>query len=319
DATIVLRYASGIRGSALVAGLNLTGGSRSTFEAINAFIEGGCVAPIAARAPLYEALANTDTRDAFIEQADAQGARSFSYVGSIAVGTQANLYANEASGAYTYRSFDLPATALDFQTLANEQGAQRFRFGGFSGAGMYFVRDETSNRTFTYRVVESTYVSGEFLTQVNGQGAEGYYFVSPFLFGFAVHFIYAKESGNSTYEWTLQSATDQNAADLITQANTQGTNGYKFRTSFAFSNGTRNLYVKDTSQTATFAWRQNPNVDSVAALVTQANTEGAIGFVYQGARVFYPTGFSGPSDTRIIYFRPTNCAGSTLCSTGGSF
>lgn len=322
DTTIVLRYTAGIRGPALTDGLSLAGGTRSTYESVQAFIDSGCVAPIATRAPIYESLAFVSDRTAFLAQANAQGARSFLYLSAIAVGVDfANLYASETPGVFSYRSLDTPSTASAFEAQLNAQGAERFRFGGVLTSGSYFYRDENSNRTFSYRVLALPASSSDFLTQANAQGAEGYFFVLPYFIASTAYAIYAKESGAATYSYALQPSTDINATpgDFVTQANAQGASGFKFRTSYQFSDGARNVYVRDTSQSATYTWKTNDNASSVAALVAQANTEGAGGFVYLGARVFFPNGISNPSQTRIVYFRPANCAGSVMCAPSGPF
>jgi hypothetical protein len=322
DATIVLRYTNGYRGVSLTQGLNLGGGSRNTLSAIEAFIESGCVAPISSRAPIYEALSYVADRNALLSQADAQGARSYLFLSPIFVGVdQANLYVNDTPGVFSYRSLDTPATLIAFATQLNTQGAERYRFEGVLASGSYFVRDENSNRTYSYRLLATPDTANDFLTQANAQGVDGYYFLLPYFIGGASYMIYEKESGSSTYAYALQPSTEQNATPdaFVTQANTQGANGYKFRTSYQFGDGSRNVYVKDTSQSATFAWKHNPNVTTVGALVTQANSEGANAYAYLGARVFFPLGLASPSETRILYFKPMNCLGSVLCSPRGPF
>ncbi len=322
DTTIVLRYVTGIRGNALTQGLNLAGGTRASTIAIQAFIDSGCVAPIVRRAPLYLALSATADRASFLSQANTEGDRAFVFLSSLIYGaTQSNLYANDTPGVFTYRSLDTPSTKTAFEGQLNSQGAERYRFGGVLTSGSYFYRDENSDRTFSYRLLPSPGTTTEFLTQANAQGAEGYFYFLPYFVESSFYAIYAKESGTSTYSYALQPSTDVNstADDFVAQANTQGANGFKFRTSFQFSDGSRNIYVKDTSQAATFSWKHNQDVASASALVTQANAEGVNGFVYLGSRVFFPNGFASPSQTRIIYFSPLNCAGSVLCSPGGPF
>ncbi len=322
DALIVLRHVSGHRGSSLVAGLSLGGGSRNTLSAVEAFIDSGCVAPIATRAPIYESGANTPDRTSFLSQANQQGARAFVHLSPIFVGVQqANLYANDTPGVYTYRSIDTPTDLASFTGLLNAQGAERYRFGGVLLSGTYFVRDENSNRSFQYRVLAGPSTGAAFLTQANAQGTEGYYFVLPYAFGLSTYLIYAKETGDATYSYALQSATDQNVpvTDFVMQANAQGASGFKFRTSYQFGDGARNIYVKDTSQAATYTWKLNADVSTLTELVDQANAEGGLGNVYLGARVFFPSGFAGAPDTRIVYFKPTNCAGSVMCSPSGAF
>ncbi len=322
DAAIVLRYVNGHRGDALTQGLTLSGGSRGSLADIQSFIESGCVAPIVSRAPIYEALPATADRSAFLSQTNAQGARAYVYVGPLVYGlTQSNLYVNDTPGVFTYRSVDTPVTATAFEQLLNTQGAERYRFSGVDTSGAYFYRDENSNRGFSYRLLALPSTSSAFLTQANAQGGEGYYFFLPYFVGGASYGIYAKESGSAVYSYALAASSDVNAtpADFVTQANAQGANGFKFRTSYFFNDGSRNIYVKDTSQSATYVWKDNPEVASVAALVSQANSEGTSGYAYRGAFAFFPAGFGNPSVTRVLYFKPTNCAGSVLCSPTGAF
>jgi Dockerin type I domain len=314
DATIVLRYVNGSRGSALTQGLTLSGGSRSTLADIESFIDAGCVASIASRAPIYESLPATVDRSALLAQTNAQGARAYVYIGPLVYGlTQSNLYVNDTPGVFTYRSLDTPSTAAAFEQQLNAQGAERYRFAGVDTSGSYFYRDENSNRTFDYRVLALPSTSSTFLSQANAQGANGYYFFLSYFLEGASYAIYAKESGTSVYAYALEASTDVNAtpADFIAQANARGANGFKFRTSYFFSDGSRNVYVKDTSQSATYVWKDNAEVANASTLVSQANAEGLNGYV------FFPMGFTNPSVTRVAYFKPNNCAGSVLCSPSG--
>jgi hypothetical protein len=47
--------------------------------------------------------------------------------------------------------------------------------------------------------------------------------------------------------------------------------------------------VKDTAQNATFSYKAQSQTGNAATLVTQANAEGQLNFVYSGAQISFPT------------------------------
>lgn len=326
DALLALRYVLGLRGAALTHGLQLAGGTRATLAAVTTFMDEGCVAPIVRRGPIYEALPATATRTDLLAQANAQGARGYQYVGPLIQGAESfNLYALDTPGTqvgFSYRSLDTPTSSAEFIAQLNSQGAERYRFVSVFDTGSLFVRDAGSTRTFQYQALSQPATASAFVTQANAQGALGYAWVGPYAFGLSsIVMIYEKDSGTATYAYALEASTNSNATadDFVSQANTRGATGWKYRTGYAFGDGSRNIYFKDLSQAATFIWKHDPDATSAATLVAQANAEGALGYAYSGAMVFFPGGIGNPLQTRTLYVQPTNCAGTLMCTPHGLF
>lgn len=322
DSAIVARYLAGFRGTELTTGVNLGASSRDTATRVLAFIAAGCPAAIGARTPLYEALTYVTERNALLAQMNAQGARGFQYIGGLLAGSGfVNLYVKDQNTTFTYQALDPVNTASDLQTQLNAQGALGFRFDSFLTSGNFYVCDNATSLIYSYDLPAAPTTTSTFLTQANGRGASGFYFVFTYLIGGTTVAIYGKDSSDARYQYELHPSTDVNvsADDFVTQANVQGQRGFKFATAFFFTDATRNIYVKDATQSATFTFKASPVVSGGAALVAQANGEGQLNFVYLGGLIFFPTGYSGPQQPRNVYVNPANCAGWVLCSAGGPF
>jgi hypothetical protein len=322
DSTIVARHVAGIRDSALTAGLSLGAASRNTTDKVLAFINAGCPAAIGARTPIYEALTYVTDRATLLAQMNAQGARGFQYISGLLVGSEfVNLYVKDQNTNFSYSAQDAASTASDWLAQLNSMGASGFRFDGPLTSGNYYVRDNTASLTYSYELPVAPTTTTGFLAQANGRGASGFFFVLTYSIGGSTVAIYGKDTSEARYQYELHPSTDVNvsADDFVVQANTQGARGFKFVTGFFFSDGARNIYVKDTAQAATFSYKATATVNSGAALVAQANAEGQQNFVYMGGLIFFPNGYSGAQQARNIYVNPANCAGWVMCSAGGPF
>ena len=115
--------------------------------------------------------------------------------------------------------------------------------------------------------------TGGFLAQANDRGANGFYFVLTYSIGGNTVAMYGKDTSDARYQYELHPSTDVNvsADDFVVQANAQGQRGFRFVTGFFFADGSRNIYVKDTAQSASYAYKASATVNSGAALVAQAN------------------------------------------------
>lgn len=250
----------------------------------------------------YESLALTASRTDFVRQLNAQGAKGFNYFGPNQLGgTAFNLYTKDSASTFTAEILDTPSTAVAFVAQLNAQGANSFDFWGPQAVGSVYTK-ESGAAALAYEVLAAPTTVAGFLSQANAQGDKGFVYVGPYTFGN----IYRKSaSSNAKYVYRLELQAASHDA-LLTQANAQGQDGYKFGGLGVFSGesagGFRNIYVKDTSQSSRFEWKTNPVATSPAALVAQANTEGAAGYVY-----WFSVIIAGLS--REVYFKPSACVG----------
>ncbi|MEK6349144.1 MAG: hypothetical protein V4764_16795 [Burkholderia sp.] len=138
----------------------------------------------------YQFQSNNASPADFLAQANTQGQSGYWFVGPYFIGGAfLNLYAkNGASSAtYAYEAPAAPATASDFVTQANAEGARGFRakgtqvFGGSSAT--VYVKDQTQSPTFTYQTVAPQTTSAAFVTQSNTLGAQGNGYFSDMAFG----------------------------------------------------------------------------------------------------------------------------------------
>jgi hypothetical protein len=324
DSAIVARHVAGFRGATLVAGLNLGAASRDTTEKVLAFIATGCPAAIGARTPLYEACAYVTDRTALLVQLNAQGARGFQYISALLVGAEyINLYVKDQNTNFTYQAMDTATTTNDLLVQLNGWGARGFRFDGVLTSGTYYVRDNTASLSYSYELPTAPTTTSGFLTQANDRGASGFYFIFTYVLGGTTVAMYGKDGSGARYQYELHPSTDVNASadDFVTQANAQGLRGFKFVSGFYFDDGSRNIYLKDTAQSASFSYKAlaSASPSTALALINQANAEGQLNFVYAGGLIFFPNGYLGAQQLRNIYVNPANCAGWVMCSAGGLF
>lgn len=271
----------------------------------------------------------TDTyhadRAGLLAQANAQGASGYAYLSGMAFGSSSflDLYVKDVATTYTWEALDLPANATALQTQLNAQGTRGFALGTFMTDGtvssVYYVREAQGLSPYSYELLPSQTTSANFLTQANAQGARGFFFLGEFAIGGSTVAIYGKDSSSARYSYALQAPTGQAAPDVfIAQANAQGQQGYRFIGEYVFSGnpGTdafKNIYVKDTTQAATFSYQALAETTTGPALLTQANDQGLQGYFYGGATIFFPNGYGNPGVTRNVYARATNCTGTVMC------
>ena len=225
--------------------------------------------------------------------------------------------------AATTWTFELQPDTVSSSALLSQlqtQGMRGFRFAGpyvVGGTAYNLYRKDTgSATTYTYNVLPAALSSVDFLAQANAQGANRYYATGA-TYGFGtsnlnnVQLYEQAVQGNSSYAYEVlaRPGTD---ADLLAQLNAEGARGYRFRSAFVFTDGTRTVYEKDTSQAATFTFFGRTPQPNSTAYIMQANAEGANGNVLVGDYV-YPSG-----TTQTLYMTPANCTG-FLCRTRNLF
>lgn len=280
-------------------------------------------APVPAiRTFMYEALPPSADLGAFIATLQSQGARGFRFLTPLGatdgtVTESASVFVKYADASYTYEVKAETADSAAFLAQANEAGARGFRWVGplsVNGTAFFLYRKESdSNATYSYRADPMPGSKAEYLAQANALGTQGYYNTAAFFqFGAEDRSVFEKDTtGNATYGYELGEFTNGEAEGMA-QFNEKGSRGFRFRGPASFTDGGAQTYVKDLSQSATFSYEALDTQPTMAALITQANAQGARNF-----------GFLGPlsvgSTSKIFYYKPTNCAGAVVCVPTGPF
>lgn len=269
------------------------------------------------------------SRADLLAQADAQGANGFAYLSGMVFGqtTFNNIYVKDIATTYRWEALDLPATAAALQAQFNAQGARGFAFRNVLTDGqvnsVYYIQDALANQAlapYSYELLPSPMAtSSAFLAQANDQGARGFAFLGEFMIGGAPVAIYGKDSSAARYTYAVQaSASNMAPAAFVTQANTQGQQGYVFIGEYVFTGNPANeafksLYMKDTTQAVTVDYQALSPTNSSGDFLAQANAQGQAGYYHAGAMVFFPNGTSQPSEIRNLYAKVANCSGSVMC------
>jgi len=274
----------------------------------------------AAFAPIYELSPSTGSKQEFLSQVNEEGAKGFRFLSPLGFDGGANsqaLFSKDADTTYTFvaKDLDLTAEVSDFQNELNEQGAQGYRWAGplFLGdAGATVYRKDASATTYSYVVQSQGSAAADFLAQANNLGASGYYITGP---GYAVGSdavtVFEKASTGAAYAYELlEPAGNEN--DFWEQLNAQGKRGFRFRTTYAFSDGARVIYEKDTTQSSSFVFYGLDPQGTVSDFLSQANAEGKKGSAWIGDLVV-PGGAA-----RTLYVTPSACTG-ILCVSHGPF
>ena len=272
---------------------------------------------------MYEALPPAADAPAFLDRLNAQGARAFRFFSGLAFTTGptsvevVEAYVKDAQTTYSFELLPVAISAADLEAQLNAQGARGFKWGGPYVVGgqsrTLYRKDNNSASTYTYAVLTAPADSAAYLSQVNAQGGNGYYSVAgAYLVGGTTVLVYQKDTqGSATYGYEAlgQPGSD---ADFLAQFEAQGARGFRFKTGYVFSDGTKLLYEKDLSQSATFSYQNLQPAGNSADYIVQANAEGAKGNALVGDYML-PSG-----QIRTFYVRPANCTG-FLCDTRSLF
>lgn len=272
---------------------------------------------------MYEALTPAADASAFLDRLNAQGARAFRFFSGLAFTTGptsvevVEAYVKDAQTTYSFELLPVAISAADLEAQLNAQGARGFKWGGPYVVGgqsrTLYRKDNGSASTYTYAVLAAPADSTGYLSQTNAQGGNGYYSVGgAYLVGGTTVLVYQKDTqGSATYGYEAlgQPGSD---ADFLAQFEAQGARGFRFKTGYVFSDGTKLLYEKDLSQSATFSYQNLQPAGNSADYIVQANAEGAKGNALVGDYAL-PSG-----QIRTLYIRPANCTG-FLCDTRSLF
>ena len=272
---------------------------------------------------MYEALAPAADASAFLDRLNAQGARAFRFFSGLAFPTGpataevVDAYVKDADTTYSFELLADVGSVADLQAQLNAQGARGFKWGGPYVVGgqirALYRKDNNSASTYTYAVLTAPADSAAYLSQVNAQGGNGYYSVAgAYMVGGTTVLVYQKDTqGSATYGYEALGQPGSNA-DFLAQFEAQGARGFRFKTGYVFSDGTKLLYEKDLSQSATFSYQNLQPAGNSADAIVQANAEGAKGNALVGDYML-PSG-----QIRTFYIRPANCTG-FLCDTRSLF
>jgi hypothetical protein len=190
----------------------------------------------------------------------------------------------------SYEAKVLAATSAGFISQANEEGAKGYRFifpvSFYNEETVYaiFINEGSQGATFSYEALTPAGTADDFIAQANAEGAKGYRYLTDLAFGddntnYAIYGKADSESAVFSYEALPPAGT---AVDFVTQANAEGAKGFRYVSDAIFSDDgdVSSIYLKDSSQAATFSYEVLGAKDAPDDFVAQANTEGAKGFRY---------------------------------------
>ncbi len=106
------------------------------------------------------------------------------------------------------------------------------------------------------------------------------------MFSGTTYSIYVKDGTKGNNFSYLLLSTTSTTSDFLTQANTQGLNGYIWKGSYSFSGVAYNLYIKDSSKNNNFSYQLLSTSSSSTDFLTQANTHGSTGYIWKGSYSF---------------------------------
>lgn len=279
-----------------------------------------------ARTFKYEGLTPSfTTHDALIASFNAQGAKGFRYLYGAFVSPEDQLavYVKDDQTTYTYEVQPAPNTLDELRTQLESRGADGFQWIGQYGIWlspskpnwMIYRKDVGAATTYSYRVAQVLPATFENLfAQAKAQGAEGYYSKSlkETVANFVVGVYEKDQKRNATYAYEVLDAPDTKEESILAMANTQGERGFRLISTNNFVPGLKAIFVKDTTQNATFSFYSLPTPDSAAKQVEQANTEGA-----KGSGLLQTPILNIINSTSTFYFASKNCSG-PLCQAAQS-
>ena len=138
---------------------------------------------------------------------------------------------------------------------------------------------------FDYKTLTPATSTPTFLTQANAEGALRFSFVGDNSFGDPLNptviSIYARALAQpTTYLYQTVAAT-ASAAAFISQLNVQAALGYRFFGDQIYAGVVRSVLVKE-SNNAAYHYKSQPPADNANAFLALINSEGALGYQYQG-------------------------------------
>ncbi len=197
-----------------------------------------------------------------------------------------------------------PATSTPaFLSQANAEGASRFSFVGDNAFGdalnptvvSIYVRALAQSATSLYQTLPLINSPAAFISQLNVQAALGYRYFGDQNYAGVSASVLVKESNNAAYHYKSQPPAN-NANAFFALINSEGALGYQYQGDVGFDDGNGNfvfasLFSRNTATPTSYTYESAPTSTSAAALVTQANAQGARQFLYRGGIAFTNGGF----------------------------
>lgn len=221
---------------------------------------------------------------------------------------------------FDYKTLTPAASTPAFLAQANAEGASRFAFVGDNAFGdplnptivAIYARALSLPTTYQYQTVPTTNSTAVFVTQLNAQAALGYRYFGDQIYAGVIASVLVKENTSATYHYkTRVPASDASA--FITLVNSEGALGYQYQGDIGLDDGTGNfvfssIFQRNTAAPSTYSYETAPISANAAALVTQANAQGARKFIYRGGisfgtLVFVSLSLYEKDDTRPDSFR----------------
>ena len=244
-------------------------------------------------------------------QVRAAGGRGYRYLFPQWINGFMNYYVKDRNATYTYDSRAIVSAGEGtdgLQTALNQYAGQGYRWLGNvlpsvaqGDPMMLFEKDASS---VSYQYVVTPVPAGDLVAALNARGTDGYLLRSmAFAFGTSMVSVFEKSNTGAKYVYE--------AVDPATSEDSQGARGFVRMGSISTSVGWRTIYVRDTTQNATFTWSFERQPTSHAALLEQFNAKGA-----QGWKYMHPDAReAGTYAAQAAYARSSNCSG-VLCGSG---
>lgn len=132
---------------------------------------------------------------------------------------------------------------------------------------------------FIYEGITPATSRAQFLSNLNTQGTEGFRYLSDFAFAATPPdqtSAFVKDLA-TTYSYEVSDVTVGGAA-FVSQANSEGSRGFRWAGELAVNADIFYLYRKDNSSSATYSYTVLAQPSTQGEFLTQANAQGAIGF-----------------------------------------
>jgi len=231
-----------------------------------------------------------------------------------------SLFVNDGlAPSYTYALLPNPGNPEDLIAQANTEGAKGYQyvawhasFGGATPAShVLYRKDGDSTATYTYGIVADpagplANSVDAFLGQANAQGQSGYRFYARM--GDAASLYVKNNASKATYSYDAIAFADDRSSTTLAQLNGEGAKGYfpiyllKPGINIPGSYQNTMLYVKDQTQSATFAFQLAVSGGVVSTMDVYNN---------YGAQGHAP--WNNGSSVHSFFFKAANCSGGWLC------
>ena len=199
---------------------------------------------------------------------------------------------------FDYKTLTPATSTPTFLAQANTEGAARFTFVGDNALGdpfnptivAIYVRALALPTTYMYKTIAPANTVAAFIAQLNTEAALGYRYFGGQIYADVIASVLVKESTNAAYHYKGLTPATTSAA-FFALVNSEGALGYQFQGDIGVDTGGGNfvfssLFSRNTVAPTTYSYESAPILESAAALVTQANAQGARNFVYRGGISF---------------------------------